>query len=248
MQHPDYNSPNELKQVLDVNGFSMQKKFGQNFLINADARKKLIDNLDIDENSVVWEVGPGLGAMTNEILERGANLTVFEIDRGFASLINQFFDDYSQKDKFKIVEGDVLNPPQNWKERQFHHVVTNPPYFTETPKRQNDVTATAHAEQVPLSKWLDFCIKKVRAKGTLTIIHRTEAVPEILSALNGRMGKITLIPLYPKNGIEPKRIIIQATMNSKTPFSLHKGFILHNDDDTRTDLMEEIMRRGGILK
>ena len=112
MQHPDYNSPNELKQVLDVNGFSMQKKFGQNFLINADARKKLIDNLDIDENSVVWEVGPGLGAMTNEILERGANLTVFEIDRGFASLINQFFDDYSQKDKFRIVEGDVL---KTWK-------------------------------------------------------------------------------------------------------------------------------------
>ena len=112
MQHPDYNSPNELKQVLDINGFSMQKKFGQNFLINADARKKLIDNLDIDENSVVWEVGPGLGAMTNEILERGANLTVFEIDRGFASLINQFFDDYSQKDKFRIVEGDVL---KTWK-------------------------------------------------------------------------------------------------------------------------------------
>ena len=114
MQHPDYNSPNELKQVLDVNGFSMQKKFGQNFLINADARKKLIDNLDIDENSVVWEVGPGLGAMTNEILERGANLTVFEIDRGFASLINQFFDDYSQKDKFRIVEGDVLKTWKNY--------------------------------------------------------------------------------------------------------------------------------------
>lgn len=112
MQHPDYNSPAELKKVLDEKGFSMQKKFGQNFLINEDARKRLIDNLDITENSTVWEVGPGLGSMTNEILERGANLTVFEIDRGFASLISDFFQNYSSKDKFRIVEGDVL---KTWK-------------------------------------------------------------------------------------------------------------------------------------
>lgn len=114
LKHPDYNSPAELKQILDINGFSMQKKFGQNFLINGDARKKLIDALEIDENSKVWEVGPGLGAMTNEILERGADLTVFEIDRGFASLIKQFFEDYSNQNKFRIVEGDVL---KTWKKQ-----------------------------------------------------------------------------------------------------------------------------------
>ena len=74
---------------LDDNGFSMQKKFGQNFLINGAARTKLIDALDVKEGTTVWEVGPGLGAMTNELLERGTNLTAFEIDRGFISLISQ---------------------------------------------------------------------------------------------------------------------------------------------------------------
>ena len=112
MKHPDYNSPAELKQILDRNGFSMQKKFGQNFLINASARKKIIDSLDIDENAQVWEVGPGLGAMTSEILERNASLTAFEIDRGFASLLKQFFSDYELKGKFFLVEGDVL---KTWK-------------------------------------------------------------------------------------------------------------------------------------
>lgn len=111
MTHPDYNSAAELKQVLDANGFSMQKKFGQNFLINQQARNKLIDALDVQEGIKVWEVGPGLGAMTSGLLEKGANLTVFEIDRGFISLISQYFDDYSQKGKFRIVEGDVL---KNW--------------------------------------------------------------------------------------------------------------------------------------
>lgn len=112
MIHPDYNSAKNLKEILDQNGFSMQKKFGQNFLINPDARKKLIDCLDINENTKVWEIGPGLGAMTSEILERGADLTVFEIDRGFISLISEFFKPYSEKNKLRIIEGDVL---KNWK-------------------------------------------------------------------------------------------------------------------------------------
>ena len=117
MKHPDYNSPAELKQVLDINGFSMQKKFGQNFLINSEARKKLIDTLQVDENTSVWEVGPGLGAMTSEILERNAELTVFEIDRGFASLISNYFEDFAKKDKFFLVEGDVLKTWKNHLEK-----------------------------------------------------------------------------------------------------------------------------------
>ena len=111
MTHPDYNSAAELKQVLDANGFSMQKKFGQNFLINQQARNKLIDALDVSEGTKVWEVGPGLGAMTSGLLEKGVDLTVFEIDRGFISLISQYFESYSQKGSFRIVEGDVL---KNW--------------------------------------------------------------------------------------------------------------------------------------
>lgn len=120
MEHPDYNSPLALKAFLDDNGMAMQKKFGQNFLVNADARKKIIDSLDIDENSVVWEVGPGLGSMTDEILGRGAKLTAFEIDHGFARLVRQFFQNYSEKGKFELVEGDVL---KTWKKYSDEHGV-----------------------------------------------------------------------------------------------------------------------------
>lgn len=108
--HPDYNSPSEIKNFLETNGLAMQKKFGQNFLINENARKRIIDALDITENSSVWEVGPGLGCMTEEILLRGASLTAFEIDRGFAECLKNFFDSYAEK--FSLVEGDVL---KTWK-------------------------------------------------------------------------------------------------------------------------------------
>ncbi|MBQ9908196.1 MAG: ribosomal RNA small subunit methyltransferase A [Treponema sp.] len=112
MKHPDYNSPLALKAFLDENGMAMQKKFGQNFLVNAEARKKIIDGLDVSENISVWEVGPGLGCMTDEILGRGAKVTAFEIDHGFARLLRLFFEDYSEKGCFELVEGDVL---KTWK-------------------------------------------------------------------------------------------------------------------------------------
>ena len=116
-KYPDYNSPAELKSILDANGFSMQKKFGQNFLINEAAREKLIDALQVQEGTTVWEVGPGLGAMTSGLLEKGADVTAFEIDRGFAGLISDFFNEYEQKGKFRIILGDVLKTWYNQTEK-----------------------------------------------------------------------------------------------------------------------------------
>ena len=112
MKTPDYNSPLALKAFLDENGMTMQKKFGQNFLVNESARKKIVDALDIGKNTKVWEVGPGLGSMTSEILERGSKLTAFEIDHGFSRLLRQFFEEYSEKECFELIEGDVL---KTWK-------------------------------------------------------------------------------------------------------------------------------------
>lgn len=112
MEHPDYNSPQALKSFLEANGMAMQKKFGQNFLINETARKNLIDALDVTEGTKVWEVGPGLGCMTDEMLSRGVNLTVFEIDHGFARMNVEFFKEYAEKGCFSLVEGDVL---KTWK-------------------------------------------------------------------------------------------------------------------------------------
>ena len=114
MKHPDYNSPVALKAFLDENGMAMQKKFGQNFLVNETARKKIIDHLDVCAGTKVWEVGPGLGCMTSEILERGANVTAFEIDHGFARLLREFFSDYAKNEKFELVEGDVLKTWKNY--------------------------------------------------------------------------------------------------------------------------------------
>lgn len=118
MKKPDYDSPSSLKNFLDQQGMAMQKKFGQNFLINGPARRRLIDALQVDDATSVWEVGPGLGAMTDEILSRGASLTAFEIDRGFTSCVSDFFKDYQAQGKFTLVEGDVLKTWKSQAEKQ----------------------------------------------------------------------------------------------------------------------------------
>lgn len=106
--HPDYNSPSVLKKFMEENNMAMQKKFGQNFLVNEDARKRLVDSLEVEKDMSVWEVGPGLGSMTFELLKRGVNLTAFEIDHGFTRVLPVFFEEYIKNSHFTLVEGDVL--------------------------------------------------------------------------------------------------------------------------------------------
>ncbi len=108
----DYNSPQALKAFLESSDMAMQKKFGQNFLVNASAREKLTDALAVTEGMTVWEIGPGLGALTSGVLENGAILKAFEIDRGFASALHGIFEDYEKDGKFSLVLGDVL---KTWK-------------------------------------------------------------------------------------------------------------------------------------
>ncbi len=108
----NYNSPNEIREFLDKYGFSPQKKFGQNFLIAEDVRRKITALLKIEEKSRVWEIGPGMGAMTDPVLEVLGNegsLDVFEIDRGFIRMLNDIF---KGRENFRIVEGDML---KTWK-------------------------------------------------------------------------------------------------------------------------------------
>lgn len=112
MKKIEYNSPAALKAFLEMNGLGMQKKFGQNFLINEGARKKIVAALGMEKGARAWEVGPGLGCMTRELLESGANVTAFEIDRGFISALKNFFSEEIESGNFNLLEGDVL---KNWR-------------------------------------------------------------------------------------------------------------------------------------
>ena len=112
IQAIDYDSPSFLKTFMDARGMAMQKKFGQNFLVNPSARAKIADGMNLERGMRVWEIGPGLGALTFELLKRGAFVTAFEIDRGFIQVLETVFPDEISQNRLKIVAGDVL---KTWK-------------------------------------------------------------------------------------------------------------------------------------
>lgn len=101
----NYNSAVDLRAFLDQEGLGMQKKFGQNFLINPQIRQTLIAALDVNSKNEVWEIGPGLGAMTAMLLEKGLTVKAFEIDNGFIRVLKKLF---GANSNFSLVEGDVM--------------------------------------------------------------------------------------------------------------------------------------------
>ena len=84
----------------------MTKKFGQNFLISRQARERIADLIASSGPSLVWEIGPGIGAITSLLLKRDITLRAFEIDHGFCQILTaQAFGD---EPRFTLVEGDAL--------------------------------------------------------------------------------------------------------------------------------------------
>ena len=106
---PNYNSGTALRNFLEKRGLSVRKQWGQNFLINPGARKTLVDSLDAEAGTSVWEIGSGLGCMTHELLNRGITVTAFEIDPGLCIVLSELF---AEKTGFTLIRGDVL---KTWK-------------------------------------------------------------------------------------------------------------------------------------
>ncbi len=105
----NYDAPSQIKKLLDELGLGMRKKYGQNFLVSPDARKKIAALFNVQAGAQAWEIGPGLGAMTLEALQMGLGLSVFEIDKGFTDFLKT---SYGSLPNFHLFEGDFL---KTWK-------------------------------------------------------------------------------------------------------------------------------------
>lgn len=87
--------------------FKPKKMFGQNFLIDKNIAAKIANLADIKKGDLVWEIGPGKGILTDELLKKGCQLTCFEIDRDLIPLLSEKYGD-----KIYLVAEDVLRT--NW--------------------------------------------------------------------------------------------------------------------------------------
>lgn len=124
----DYSDVSSIASFMKDNSLSMSKKFGQNFLISKPTLEKIVGIAGIKSTDRVWEIGPGLGALTSEMLKTGAQVTAFEIDHGFCRILRE--QAFADCDNFRLVEGDAL---KNWKSEFQEHgcpdvICANLPY------------------------------------------------------------------------------------------------------------------------
>jgi len=81
-----------------------KKRFGQNFLRNEHVIDRILSAADLSAEDQVIEIGPGLGALTDRLLQTGAALLAVEIDRELADLLSE-----RKHPRLEVVQGDVLN-------------------------------------------------------------------------------------------------------------------------------------------
>lgn len=121
----DLNSPREVKRFLNDRGISLKKRWGQNFLISEPWRRRIVDLANVGPGERIWEVGPGIGSLTDGLLEAGADLTLFEIDHGLIALLEERYGE-----RVRIVPGDAV---RSWQEESRENgppkkVIGNLPY------------------------------------------------------------------------------------------------------------------------
>lgn len=95
----------EIRALLAAAGLAPQHRFGQNFLVDLNLLRKVVEAADLRTTDTVLEVGPGTGSLTELLLASGARVVVAEIDRGFAELLRRRLGD---NPRFTLVEGDAL--------------------------------------------------------------------------------------------------------------------------------------------
>ena len=99
----------QIRETLQTRGIYPQKRWGQNFLINRGAGKKIVGILNPESGERIWEIGPGLGALTELLVEYPLELTLFEIDRRVVQYVESH---YGALSNVRIVQGDVI---KTWK-------------------------------------------------------------------------------------------------------------------------------------
>ncbi len=153
------------------------------------------------------------------------------------------------EDRFFPKQGDILDPPRD--RAAFDHVIFNPPFFSSAESRPSDhpIRRLAHHEgPAGLADWIAAGMQRLRHKGTLTLIHRSDRLGEILSILHDRgAGDIQICPLWPAVGRPAKRILIRARRGVKTPMTLHPGVVLHHTNGDYSPDIQAVVAGGAAL-
>lgn len=120
--------PSELRELLESLGVSPKKGLSQNFLIDGNILKKIVELAEVKPGDQVLEIGPGPGALTESLLEKGAHVIAVEKDTVWAESLKRL-----KEDRLQIFNEDILEFAFDKHLKKGTKVVANLPYHITTP-------------------------------------------------------------------------------------------------------------------
>jgi 16S rRNA (adenine1518-N6/adenine1519-N6)-dimethyltransferase len=132
----DIATPLRTRAILEKYGFSFKKSLGQNFLIDTNILKRIVELAQINDTTGAIEIGPGIGALTEQLARASKKVVAFEIDQRLLPILNETLSPYPN---VKVIHKDVLEADiQEVLDQDFQAidnvmVVANLPYYVTTP-------------------------------------------------------------------------------------------------------------------
>ena len=150
-------SPAKTKELLEENDFNFKKKFGQNFIVDENIIDSIINKSEIDEETLVIEVGPGAGSLTNKLVQKAKFVLCYEIDTTLKPILENNLKDF---DNYKVIYEDILKSNVLEDINQYSYknlyLVANLPYYITTP-----IILKMIEDKLPLDKMIVMVQKEV---------------------------------------------------------------------------------------
>jgi 16S rRNA (adenine1518-N6/adenine1519-N6)-dimethyltransferase len=126
----DLTSPNTIKELLSKYETRPSKGLGQNFLIDKNTLRKIIEAADIKPNDIILEVGPGVGTLTQKLAQKAKKVIAIEKDETMVEILKKTLKDFNS---IKIINADILETNTQHLTPNTYKVVANIPYYLTSP-------------------------------------------------------------------------------------------------------------------
>lgn len=129
------------------------------------------------------------------------------------------------------------------------HAIANPPFHDPAAVRISPRKVRAHAAPIAdLEGWVRFAAAIVRPGGTLTMVHKADALAAILTAFARRFGSIHVLPIHPREGMHATRVLVQGMKGRRGPLAILPGLVLHGPQGHGfLPAVEAVLREGAGL-
>ena len=146
----------------------------------------------------------------------------------------------------------IQNLPQELKEVNFDHVISNPPFYYDDKgtHSKNIGKNVSLREKLNLTEWVKISSKRLKQGGVATLLVGAERLPDILSESTKYFGNIKVKPICSRNDSQANRVIIQMEKGAKGTFSLLPALVVHkeefheNDSKDFTEMAKNILENG----